>query len=176
MITTKQLVCVLGLAILTAGCGTSGGGHPGSAMSENSAALPLNTGAVKQLQSALHAKGFYGGPIDGIAGPETRAALANYRHSEGMPRTAALDEKTLQSLIGTNTAANTHQTSASGSTARPGRMDADQIRNQLEAQGYSDVNDIRPWGNQDYTAKAAKNGQSYLLEVNGHTGQVFSAQ
>lgn len=179
----KQLGGALALILFAAGCSSLHGGGPSASAGSiapagtGAEALAVDKDAVKHIQTALQSKGFYSGPIDGIVGPQTRTALANYQQSQGLPRTAVLDQKTLQSLTATNTAANSEsQTSGSGSSSPPGRMSADQIRDQLQAQGYANVNDLRPWGNQNYTAKADKNGQSYTLEIDGRTGQIFSAQ
>jgi peptidoglycan hydrolase-like protein with peptidoglycan-binding domain len=178
----KQLGGALALTLFAAGCSMHGGGPSASAGSTAHAetgaeALAVNKNAVRHIQTALQSKGFYNGPIDGIVGPRTRTALANYQQSQGLPRTAVLDQQTLQSLTAATTAANNpSQTSGSGSSSPPGRMSADQIRDQLQAQGYDNVSDLRPWGNADYTATADKNGQRYMLEIDGRTGQIFSAQ
>jgi putative peptidoglycan binding protein len=41
---------------------------------------------------------YYQGDVDGILGPQTRAALADYQHDQGLTETAAIDQPTLQSL------------------------------------------------------------------------------
>jgi Putative peptidoglycan binding domain len=53
---------------------------------------------VANVQSALQAEGYYQGDIDGILGPQTRAALADYQQDNGLEPTAAVDEPTLDSL------------------------------------------------------------------------------
>jgi hypothetical protein len=50
------------------------------------------------VQSALQAQGYYQGEIDGLLGPITRAALANYQEAHGLYTTEAIDEPTLDSL------------------------------------------------------------------------------
>jgi len=54
--------------------------------------------AVANVQSALQQQGFYQGEIDGVLGPQTRAALAEYQQSQGLEPTGAMDEPTLESL------------------------------------------------------------------------------
>jgi hypothetical protein len=54
--------------------------------------------AVANVQSALQEQGFYHGDIDGVLGPQTRAALAEYQQSQGLEPTGAMDEPTLESL------------------------------------------------------------------------------
>jgi len=53
---------------------------------------------VANVQSALQQEGYYQGDIDGILGPQTRAALADYQSAQGLEPTGAVDEPTLQSL------------------------------------------------------------------------------
>jgi Putative peptidoglycan binding domain len=53
---------------------------------------------VANVQSALQEQGYYQGDIDGILGPQTRAALADYQNDQGIEPTGAVDEPTLESL------------------------------------------------------------------------------
>jgi putative peptidoglycan binding protein len=53
---------------------------------------------VATVQQSLQEQGFYHGDVDGLLGPLTRAALADYQQAQGLEMTAALDEPTLQSL------------------------------------------------------------------------------
>ena len=53
---------------------------------------------ISNVQSALQAEGYYQGEVDGLLGPETRAALANYQQAHGLYTTEAIDEPTLESL------------------------------------------------------------------------------
>jgi len=53
---------------------------------------------VANVQSALQQQGYYRGDIDGILGPETRAALAEYQSAQGLEPTGAVDEPTLETL------------------------------------------------------------------------------
>jgi Putative peptidoglycan binding domain len=54
---------------------------------------------IGQAQERLKATGFDPGPIDGVLGPQTRAALRRYQASQGVPATGALDEATRQALL-----------------------------------------------------------------------------
>jgi peptidoglycan hydrolase-like protein with peptidoglycan-binding domain len=47
---------------------------------------------------ALRTQGYYHGAIDGLIGPQTRAALAQYQRSHGLVVTAAIDQPTLATL------------------------------------------------------------------------------
>ena len=53
---------------------------------------------VANVQSALQQEGYYTGDVDGILGPLTRAALAQYQEAQGIEPTGAIDEPTLASL------------------------------------------------------------------------------
>jgi Putative peptidoglycan binding domain len=53
---------------------------------------------VANVQSALQEQGFYQGEIDGVLGPQTRAALAEYQSAQGLEPTGAVDEPTLETL------------------------------------------------------------------------------
>ncbi len=53
---------------------------------------------VTNVQTQLYYEGYYDGPIDGILGPDTRAAIADYQADHGLSVTAAIDEPTVESL------------------------------------------------------------------------------
>jgi hypothetical protein len=53
---------------------------------------------VANVQSALQQEGYYQGEIDGVLGPQTRAALAEYQSAQGIEPTGAVDEPTLETL------------------------------------------------------------------------------
>jgi hypothetical protein len=54
---------------------------------------------VGQAQELLKAAGFDPGPIDGVLGPLTKAALRRYQASQGLPATEVLDEATRLALL-----------------------------------------------------------------------------
>src|SRR5216110_1200647 len=53
---------------------------------------------IANVQTALQQQGYYQGEIDGLLGPQTRAAIADYQRANGLADTAAIDQPTLQSL------------------------------------------------------------------------------
>jgi peptidoglycan hydrolase-like protein with peptidoglycan-binding domain len=53
---------------------------------------------VRQAQRALRDLGYSPGPIDGIVGPQTHAALAKYQDAEQLPVTGELDLETMTRL------------------------------------------------------------------------------
>ena len=53
---------------------------------------------IANVQTQLYNEGYYSGPVDGILGPDTRAAIADYQADRGLAVTAAIDEPTVVSL------------------------------------------------------------------------------
>lgn len=53
---------------------------------------------IANVQTQLYNEGYYNGLIDGILGPDTRAAIADYQADHGLAVTAAIDEPTVASL------------------------------------------------------------------------------
>jgi hypothetical protein len=53
---------------------------------------------IANVQSALQQQGYYQGEVDGLLGPQTRGAIADYQRANGLAETAAIDEPTLESL------------------------------------------------------------------------------
>src|SRR6266566_1870785 len=53
---------------------------------------------IANVQAALQQQGYYQGEVDGVLGPLTRAAIANYQRDQGLYITSAIDEPTLASL------------------------------------------------------------------------------
>ncbi len=50
------------------------------------------------VQANSQQEGYYHSEVDGMLGPFTRSALANYQHSHGLYVTSAIDRTTLESL------------------------------------------------------------------------------
>jgi hypothetical protein len=50
------------------------------------------------VQSALQQQGYYHGEVDGVIGPLTRGAIADYQRDHGLYTTSTIDQPTLQSL------------------------------------------------------------------------------
>ena len=53
---------------------------------------------IEQVQGILRDLNFYDGTVDGIAGPNTRSAIANYRKKVGLPASDRIDEELLTQL------------------------------------------------------------------------------
>jgi hypothetical protein len=53
---------------------------------------------IANVQAALQQQGYYRGEVDGLLGPLTRAAIADYQRNHGLYMTSAIDRPTLESL------------------------------------------------------------------------------
>lgn len=53
---------------------------------------------VADVQAALQEQGYYKGEVDGLLGPLTREALAEYQQANGLYATQTIDQPTLRSL------------------------------------------------------------------------------
>jgi peptidoglycan hydrolase-like protein with peptidoglycan-binding domain len=65
-------------------------------------AANLSKDDVRWAQVELHYIGLYSGSLDGVVGPETKQALAEFQKTNGLKRTATLDQQTADALIGNN--------------------------------------------------------------------------
>jgi len=54
--------------------------------------------SVARAQATLNAIGYASGPVDGIMGPQTRAAITRFQAASGLPATGRLDAATSQRL------------------------------------------------------------------------------
>jgi peptidoglycan hydrolase-like protein with peptidoglycan-binding domain len=141
---------VIALGLLVAACNSTD--QPTSTNGEGSNALndansgqaqaggPLRSSehVVRQAQSELKREGLYRGKVDGIAGPETKQAIAAFRQREGLQQTAHLDRSTVERMylnglrmVGTSskTEASNATTEGSGTSAPPSTDDASPIGN-----------------------------------------------
>jgi peptidoglycan hydrolase-like protein with peptidoglycan-binding domain len=57
-----------------------------------------NRGNIKKVQETLRDKGYDPGPIDGIMGSQTRAALSQYQKAQNLPVTGHVDAETAGKL------------------------------------------------------------------------------
>lgn len=142
---------------------------------------PQTVQTVKQAQTELQREGLYHGRIDGIAGPKTKQALTAYQQREGLQQTAALDQETLQRMNLATGSARTAQdnrsiTSGSGTSTPSALMTADQLRNRLQASGYSNVANVRRQSDNTYTARADWGNATYAIRADGQSGRVVSQQ
>ena len=58
----------------------------------------LNEEKIRQIQQALHERGFEPGPADGILGARTKRAVRDFQDRYGIKATGDLDNQTLYAL------------------------------------------------------------------------------
>lgn len=63
-------------------------------------AADLSKDDIRWAQTELHYVGLYNGSLDGVTGPETKRALVGFQKSNGLKKTATLDQHTADALIG----------------------------------------------------------------------------
>jgi peptidoglycan hydrolase-like protein with peptidoglycan-binding domain len=144
----------------------------------------MSRDTVRKIQRSLRQAGDNPGPIDGIVGPRTQAALRHYQQKEGLPVTGSLDAQTMQRL-----AANAPPPAATGSRkqgrsqAQPsgeqgrqttGQLNRGEITQRLEAAGYSNVTGVESAGPNEYHARADRGNATYALDIDGKTGTIKS--
>ena len=78
----------------------------------------MSRGDTKSAQQALQAKGYNPGPIDGIYGPRTSAALRDYQKAEGLKVTGEMDADTRTKLMASG-AATTSPSASTTTTTTP---------------------------------------------------------
>ncbi len=59
---------------------------------------PGDQDRVREVQRVLQQKGYYGGAIDGIAGPKTRSGVREFQRDQNLPVTGKVDDKTADQL------------------------------------------------------------------------------
>jgi peptidoglycan hydrolase-like protein with peptidoglycan-binding domain len=64
----------------------------------------LDRGDTKNAQQALQAKGYNPGPIDGVHGPRTSAAIRDFQKAEGLTVTGQIDGETRARLMAQSSA------------------------------------------------------------------------
>jgi murein DD-endopeptidase MepM/ murein hydrolase activator NlpD len=69
-----------------------------AAMATRDAAMASRDAGIAALQVALHARGLYGGTIDGLRGPTTTAAVKRFQARAGVAATGVADTSTRRAL------------------------------------------------------------------------------
>lgn len=65
-----------------------------------STAASLAKDDIRWAQLELRYRGLYSGSLDGVVGPQTKRAIAQFQKNNGLSRTAALDQQTMEALVG----------------------------------------------------------------------------
>ncbi len=72
--------------------GSTASGPTGGSTADSGA--PMSRAQIRQAQQTLTTAGLYRGPIDGIAGPQTKQAITAFQQAHSLPATGALDQQT----------------------------------------------------------------------------------
>ncbi len=91
----------IGAAIATNALFLQSGTHPAPLFATRaSTQRPTETGdaLVRDIQQALASGGLYDGPIDGLVGPQTEAAIRAFEQSAGLPTTGEASAGLLASI------------------------------------------------------------------------------
>ena len=83
------------------------------------------TGDIAAAQQRLKDRGYYAGPVDGVMGPRTAAALRAYQRDHGLSATGQLDSQTASALSETTNA-----------TVMTPAVDVRTAQRQLKERGY----------------------------------------
>lgn len=143
----------------------------GSSQAPQAAAQPqVSPQTVKEAQAKLQRDGLYTGYIDGIVGPKTKEAVRIYQRQQGLQQTAELDQQTLQHM-------NLGAGAAMSGTSTPGAMmSADEVRDRLERDGFTNVSGLQRRPDNTYMARADRGSDTYSVRVDAHSGRVLSQQ
>jgi hypothetical protein len=69
-----------------------------SGQGSSTATSGMNRAQIQQVQRELQSRGLYSGAIDGMAGPQTMAAVEQFQAQQGLPASGSLDEATRRAL------------------------------------------------------------------------------
>lgn len=103
-ILTTASVIAFGVGLTLAGTTQANAWNRHAAM--HSSGMHMSRAEISDVQQKLQADSLYNGKIDGMLGPQTRRAIAQYQKQNGMRVTANLDQQTRDSLLGNMGTAN----------------------------------------------------------------------
>jgi hypothetical protein len=79
--------------------GTDANGNPPTSRSSSApASATASDETVREAQSALNARGYDAGTVDGLWGPNTQSALRRFQADRGLAPTGTLDDETRTAL------------------------------------------------------------------------------
>jgi peptidoglycan hydrolase-like protein with peptidoglycan-binding domain len=85
----------------------------------------MDQAMVKQAQEKLSAQGYDPGPVDGIFGPKTQAAVKKLQEDRSLKQSGQLDQETIATLgLDQAASASTGASGSAGAGGAPGSSDA----------------------------------------------------
>jgi peptidoglycan hydrolase-like protein with peptidoglycan-binding domain len=72
--------------------------EPSSGINTTNHATSTSKSAVLRAQDELKDEGYYKGPINGVQGPQMKAAVRQFQRDWKLPATGQLNQKTLRTL------------------------------------------------------------------------------
>jgi len=103
----KLVIAMFAVSAMTAVTAVSATAQQGSVPVNqlNMGAVPsVDRDGIRQVQSLLKQKGFNPGPVDGVDGPQTKAALSDFQKRYGIKTRGLIDNETLFALGAVNLA------------------------------------------------------------------------
>jgi N-acetylmuramoyl-L-alanine amidase len=105
--------------------------------------VPQPSAEVRDAQHRLRALGLYDGPIDGLWGPETQAAVDRFQRQQGLALSTRLDSATMRALRADNAA---KRAAAATPVTVSDPTDVRTLQNRLRQLGFFDRPADGVWG------------------------------
>lgn len=110
--------------------------------------------AIAHVQSELQQLGYQVGSVDGVWGPESRAAMANFQQTKGLPATGQPDQASLNALAVAASSVAPAATAAAPPPAPTQLPSIAQVQTELRQLGYYRGRVDGIWGRQTRSAMA----------------------
>ena len=163
---------VLALPLLLAACAEQRATPaPVTRTASPSYVAPQPSAEVREAQQRLQAQGIYNGPIDGIWGPDTEAAIERFQRGHGLQVTGRLDNTTVAEMRRDLPAV---RTSAAGPIPLSNPTDVRAVQNRLRQLRYYDGVADGVWGPRTQVAME-RFQRANGLQVGQMNGQTLSA-
>ena len=125
----------------------------GSAPQASRAQTQADRQAIAHIQAELQQIGYYAGPLDGVWGAESRAAMANFQQAKGLPTSGQPDQASLNALAVASAAP--PATASAPPPAMTQLPSVAQVQTELGQLGYYHGRVDGKWGRQTRAAMAA---------------------
>jgi peptidoglycan hydrolase-like protein with peptidoglycan-binding domain len=130
--------------------------------------VKVTRSVVKAAQQKLIDDGYNPGPVDGIAGPNTRAAVNKFQGDQGLPQNGQLDQNTLAKL---NVGGIQTMKSAPADLGRGGKALGHNVK-----EGHPvEAGKAGAKGAENFGKKVAQGTKSEAIKVKDKTGSALSA-